>query len=281
MNRRKFIRRAVMGTIAAAAGTTFYTIKIEPHWVKVIRRNLPIRNLPVDLAGRRIVQISDLHIGPIVDDAYMKEMLTRVAGLLPDLLVITGDFLTYQDKESVTKAVHTIESLGDTLKKCVGIFGNHDYGNGWSDEGIGNNLESSLNALGMRILRNEIHEWQGLQIAGMDDYWGPNFDAEAVMSRVDADRAGLVLCHNPDVVDLPLWGDYKGWILSGHTHGGQCKPPFLSPPILPVQNSRYSRGEFALEGGRRLYINAGLGYLAQVRFNVRPEITEFVLQQKV
>ena len=170
MNRRKFIRRVVMGTIAAAAGTTFYTIKVEPHWVKVIRRNLPIRNLPVDLAGKRIVQISDLHIGPIVDDAYMKEMLTRVAGLLPDLLVITGDFLTYQDKESVTKAVHTIESLGDTLKKCVGIFGNHDYGNGWSDEGIGNNLESSLNALGMRILRNEIHEWQGLQIAGMDDY---------------------------------------------------------------------------------------------------------------
>jgi len=279
MDRRTFIRRAVASTIAAAAGTTFYTIMVEPHWVKVIQRELPIQNLPEVLDGKRIVQISDLHIGPIVDDTYMKEILAKVAGMQPDLLVITGDFMTYSNKQSVSKAVSIIESLGDALKKCTGIFGNHDYGPGWSDEGIGNSLESSLSGLGVRVLRNEIQEWQGLQIAGIDDYWGPNFGAKVVLPRMDADRAGLVLCHNPDVVDLPLWGDYKGWILSGHTHGGQCKPPFLPPPILPVQNSRYSRGEFALEGGRRLYINAGLGYLAKVRFNVRPEITEFVLKQ--
>ncbi|MDA0836693.1 MAG: metallophosphoesterase [Planctomycetota bacterium] len=281
MDRRTFMRRAVTGTIAAAAGTTFYTIKIEPHWVKVVQRALPIQNLPEELDGKRIVQISDLHIGPVVDDLYMKEMLDKVAGMEPDLLAITGDFITYTNGASVRKAVSIIESLGDSLTRCVGIFGNHDYGPGWSDEGIGNSLESSLNGLGVRILRNEILEWQGLQIAGIDDYWGPNFGAKVVLPRINAGRAGLVLCHNPDVVDLPLWGDYKGWILSGHTHGGQCKPPFLPPPILPVQNSRYSRGEFALEGGRRLYINTGLGYLAKVRFNVRPEITEFVLKQKV
>ncbi len=73
------------------------------------------------------------------------------------------------------------------------------------------------------------------------------------------------------------WGDYQGWILAGHTHGGQCKPPFLPPPLLPVWNPRYTAGEFPLAGNRRLYINRGIGYVLRVRFNVRPEITVFHL----
>jgi uncharacterized protein len=71
---------------------------------------------------------------------------------------------------------------------------------------------------------------------------------------------------------------YEGWILSGHTHGGQCKPPFLPPPLLPVRNRRYTAGEFPLTGGRRLYISRGVGHLLPVRFNVRPEVTVFELR---
>ena len=73
------------------------------------------------------------------------------------------------------------------------------------------------------------------------------------------------------------WGGYAGWILAGHTHGGQCRPPFLPPPLIPVRNRRYTSGEFEVGGGRRLYINRGLGYLIRVRFNVRPEVTLFEL----
>ena len=71
--------------------------------------------------------------------------------------------------------------------------------------------------------------------------------------------------------------EYQGWILSGHTHGGQCKPPFLPPPMLPVKNKKYSAGKFDLKDGKTLYINRALGHLWQVRFNVRPEITIFEL----
>ena len=56
-----------------------------------------------------------------------------------------------------------------------------------------------------------------------------------------------------------------------------ARPPFLPPPLLPVKNRRYTAGEFALDGGRRLYINRGLGHLMKVRFNVRPEVTLFHL----
>jgi predicted MPP superfamily phosphohydrolase len=62
------------------------------------------------------------------------------------------------------------------------------------------------------------------------------------------------------------------------THGGQCKPPFLPPPLLPVQNRRYTCGEFEIANERRLYISRGLGHLLQVRINVRPEITLFELE---
>jgi hypothetical protein len=94
---------------------------------------------------------------------------------------------------------------------------------------------------------------------------------------VEFGRAALVLSHNPDTADEPVWGSYSGWILAGHTHGGQCKPPFLPPPLLPVRNRRYRCGEYSLEGGRRMYISRGVGHLLQVRFNVRPEVTVFHL----
>ena len=78
---------------------------------------------------------------------------------------------------------------------------------------------------------------------------------------------------------MPGWLGYEGWILSGHTHGGQCKPPFLPPPLMPVRNRRYTSGESRSPGGRRLYISRGVGHTLRVRFNVRPEVTVFTLQR--
>ena len=69
-------------------------------------------------------------------------------------------------------------------------------------------------------------------------------------------------------------------MLAGHTHGGQCKPPFLPPPLLPVQNHRYVAGEVAVDTHRTLYISRGVGHLIRARFNVRPEITLFTLRNR-
>ena len=110
-------------------------------------------------------------------------------------------------------------------------------------------------ANGVVMLRNQIHDVAGLQIVGLDDLWGDRFDPVLAFKRYDPARAAIALSHNPDTVDLPGWGGFQGWILSGHTHGGQCKPPFLPPPVLPVRNRRYTCGEFELSGGRTLYIN--------------------------
>jgi len=70
-------------------------------------------------------------------------------------------------------------------------------------------------------------------------------------------------------------------ILAGHTHGGQCKPPFLPPPLVPVANKRYISGKIELSGNRNMYISRGVGHLLRVRFNARPEVAVFKLQRAV
>jgi predicted MPP superfamily phosphohydrolase len=135
-----------------------------------------------------------------------------------------------------------------------------------------------LQGFGVRFLRNEVVDIEGLQVLGLDDLWANRFEPTAALASLASGRPAIALSHNPDTVDLPVWGQFKGWILSGHTHGGQCKPPFLPPPLLPVRNKLYTAGVFELAGERSLYISRGIGHLLQVRFNVRPEVTVFELQ---
>lgn len=271
-------RRRALGLAGTVfGGTVFYTWRIEPHWVRVVRRDLPIAGLPRAMVGRLIVQISDLHVGPVVDKDYLVRAMKFVSGLGQDMTVVTGDFMSCEAAERVDDVASVIERLRPGPLGCLAVLGNHDYGLGWSDVDAASRLCRRLDRLGVRVLRNEARTVAGLQIVGLEDLWGPFFQPGRLLRTTDWDRPTLVLCHNPDAVDLPIWSGYGGWVLSGHTHGGQCKPPFLPPPILPVKNLRYTQGAFDVSGGRRLYINPGLGYLKRVRFNVRPEITVFRL----
>ena len=144
-------------------------------------------------------------------------------------------------------------------------------------EDVADEVVRIARSAGVTLLRNEAVNIGGLQFIGLDDFWGPHFDPAPVLSARAQDIPTIVLTHNPDTVDENVWGDYKGWILAGHTHGGQCKPPFLPPPMLPVRNKHYTSGKFELTGNRQMYISRGIGHLLQVRFNVRPEIAVFEL----
>jgi predicted MPP superfamily phosphohydrolase len=276
MTRRRFVRLA-FGAYAAGAGAGLYTWLWEPHWVEFIRRELPIANLPVSLIGRTLVQLSDLHVGPQVSEAFLQRTFRAVQELKAEIVVYTGDFISYSD-DAFTRAARVFPHLPRGSMATLGVLGNHDYGDHWSEGAVAQKVAELAATTGVRVLRNEVALVAGvLQVGGMDDLWSGQLDVAAVLSQLEPDCASLVLCHNPDAADLPVWGNHRGWILCGHTHGGQCKPPFLPPPLLPVKNRKYTAGVIDLSWHRHMYINRGLGHLLRVRFNVRPEVTVFRL----
>jgi len=271
--RRRLLGWGILGSGAAVLGNTFF---IEPFWLELVERKLPIRFLPESLKGKTLVQISDIHIGHLVSNNFLLNSFQRVSELNPDIVVYTGDFISHGEE-----AKKNMEALLPHLPRgrmgTAAILGNHDYGENWAEEKWADLVIALLQTRDIPVLRNTTIEIEGLQILGLDDVWAHKFRLKEGLASLDPNRASIVLSHNPDTVDLGDWSSYQGWILSGHTHGGQCKPPFLPPPLLPVTNRRYTAGHFELSGGRDLYINRALGYVMQVRFNVRPEITIFEL----
>ena len=282
LTRRGWLKRTACtaGTLAGAVG--LYTWQIEPYWVEVVERVLAIQGVPESLVGKTLVQISDIHIGDNVDDSFLITWFQRVAEWKPDIVVFTGDFLTLnRDRTLPTeKMKKVLYHFPQGNLATIGICGNHDYGYRWSDSDAARQVMRIATDSGLTMLRNESYDVSGLQFVGFDDYWSPNFCGPELLERTDLDRPTLVLCHNPDVAVLPIWRGYRGWILSGHTHGGQCKAPFFTPPQLPIVNKRLFAGAFHLPEGHQLYVNRALGHSLQVRFNARPEITVFRIQSQ-
>jgi uncharacterized protein len=280
-------RRAFLGRVAGfgglgVAGAAGYAWGVEPHWPEVVRRELPVEALPKELDGAVLVQVSDLHVGPEVDDDYLVSCLRSVRDLRPDITVVTGDILTFKGGRGGAQFDQlrgVLEHLPHGRLETLAILGNHDYGRNWSDPRVASRVASELHRSGARVLRNEAALVRGLDIVGVDDLWAHRADPVRALSLRQG-RTAIVLCHNPDALDELDWGGYRGWILAGHTHGGQCRLPFCPPPILPIKNRRYAAGEVNLADGRRLYVNRGLGHLERVRFNVRPEITAFTLRRE-
>jgi predicted MPP superfamily phosphohydrolase len=275
LSRRRFLKLGA-ATLGTALAGDLYTTRIELHWLEIVRRPLPVAGLPDGLVGKTLLQLSDLHIGRRVSDGYLARVFRRAAALAPDLVVHTGDFVSWYPP-TFGKMRRLFERAPRGTLATLGILGNHDYGRDWSHPEIADEVVATASAFGVRVLRNEACEIGGLQIAGLDDLWAGRFAPEGVMPRLDPARAAIALSHNPDTADLPGWGAFRGWILSGHTHGGQVRLPFLPPPFLPVRNKRYASGVCDAPGGRRLYVSRGVGHLTPVRFNVRPEITLFTL----
>ncbi len=278
ITRRQFLQRAVAAAAITSVPMAGYSIGIEPHWVEYPVIPMPVRNLPSNLVGKTLMQFSDIHIGRRVSSNFILESFAQAAALEPDYVVYTGDFVSFDDK-SYADVAELMPHAPRGKLGTVASLGNHDYGHRWQELEVADKLAGILEDRGIRVLLNEVEDFSGLVIGGMEDFWSPRFNPQLVTSKISPQDPAIMLCHNPDGADADGWRDYQGWILAGHTHGGQVKPPFLPAPVLPVRNYRYSAGEIDLEDGRQLYINRGLGHLYRLRFNVRPEVTVFELQQ--
>ncbi len=138
-----------------------------------MHRLLPIRRLPSSLVGRSLIHLSDIHVGG-VDDDYVTSVFRQLAELQPDIVVITGDFMTCH--KGAFKRVESVYKHFPTGRLAtLAIPGNHDYGQNWAHPEMADRLVDIVSKLGIRVLRIEVHEVDGLRIVGLDDLLAKQF----------------------------------------------------------------------------------------------------------
>ncbi len=267
MKRRTFLKSAVAG-LAVSLFSGAYPFVVEPNWLAVSRVDVPLPHLPPALDGFTIAQLSDFHLGPDVSAGEVRRAVDVTNALQPDLVVLTGDYVIV----SAADAAACAQELA-ALRAPFGvraILGNHDF---WTNEAI---VDRHLRRAGFDLLRNEHRRLDvgdaALWLAGLEDVWAGQPDLDAALAGIPPDAIIVLLVHEPDFAD---WA--TGWgialQLSGHSHGGQVRLPFLGAPILPYLAHKYPYGRRRV-GDLWLYTNRGIGLIPPpVRFNCRPEIT--------
>src|SRR5262245_52098605 len=138
-SRRQFLKASRTIVYGGGALAGLYAWRVEPHWLEFTHRELPIPNLPPELRGTTLVQVSDAHVG-VVDSDYLIDAFRRVAAFEPDWIVFTGDFMNSGGADEVDEVARVFEAMPPARFARTAVFGNHDYGHTFRDEAIANAL---------------------------------------------------------------------------------------------------------------------------------------------
>ena len=267
--RRNFFKRSLdISAFVAATSLSAKSIYNARH-IELEKVDIKINGLQ---KSYKIVQISDIHIGGLIDKDFMHTIVERINACKPDVVVITGDLVD-------VKLEHALEAIGElrALKSRYGTFyivGNHEYFHGIEQ------IIASVKNLGIRVLENENvyvgEEGKGFNLAGVYDIFG--YRKEKYMPDIQKalrdkkEAPTILLAHQPrfiaevkDGVDL---------MLSGHTHGGQLYPfKFLVQIVQP-----YIEGLHQHNDKLQIYVNKGTGFWGPpMRLGSSAEITEITL----
>ncbi|XP_038078330.1 transmembrane protein with metallophosphoesterase domain-like [Patiria miniata] len=243
---------------------------------------LPVRKLPLSMNGLRIVQLSDIHLGPTVGRSQLQQAVDMANDLKPDIVVITGD-LVDSTVENLVEAVSPLQQL----KATHGVFyvtGNHEYYTFDVDHWL-----SHLKSLGIVCLPNSFvrivqpdkpQDW--FYLAGTNDIEGKrmydtehHFDLDKALDGTDSDHAIILLAHQPRAAKQAVQSQYDiSLILSGHTHGGQMFPVNIAAYLT----NPYFAGIYQPKEGTYVYVSSGTWYNGPpMRLFSRAEITVITL----
>ena len=237
-------RAAAVASIAIALGIVVAGIVHVARGPLVRQVRVPLAQLPVE--HYTIVQLTDVHIGPLLGHEFAERVVRRVNALAPDLIVITGDLID----GSLAELRRHIEPLRG-LRARDGVYavtGNHEYY--WNAEAWLEHIRS----LGIRVLRNERVNIAGaFELAGADD-WSASEDVPRAVAGRDPALPLVLLAHHPRTIASAIDAGVD-LQLSGHTHGGQMLPlgylaRLFDPKVAGL-------GRF---GRTWLYVSEGTGF---------------------
>jgi predicted MPP superfamily phosphohydrolase len=239
----------------------------EPFMIAVERQEIYLSKLPKALDGFRIVHLSDLHYGPMVDPRHLQRAIEIANDLQPDMIALTGDYIS-QERGFAAPCAEIVGRLKATYG-VYAILGNHDH---WTDAKL---ITDLFRAEGIRMLINE-----GVRVDARDEaFWLAGVDDTMVgLEDLSLSLAGacdgefkLLLAHNPTILRRAARAGVD-LVLSGHTHGGQVT-------LRPEKNSSGKPRRRMLRGlGRRantqIYVTRGLGTVVlPIRYGCPPEVS--------
>ncbi len=266
---------ATVWAYAVSYGLALYGVYFRRLAFVVEDFEVPMTNLAPSLAGLRVVHLSDLHVGGLMQRRQAMRWIRAANAARPDLIVLTGDYVT-----SGVAFHGEIAQLVGALQAPLGVYaslGNHDYFGG------GEPMITLLRERGVKVLRNEGESIRrgddgSLHLAGADDVWTRRADMVKTLASWDRREPCVLLAHDPDLFVKAAEQGVQ-LTLSGHTHGGQIAVPFLSRWLsLSHLAHRYHQG-FYQRGASRLYVSPGLGTTGlPIRLGTVPTIAVHVLR---
>jgi len=274
--RRQAVARLLAFAATSVAGALgVWSLRSGLGRVTIQRLEVALARLPPALSGTRIVQLSDVHVGPTIHRSFIETIVEQCNALTPDLVVITGDLVD----GSVEELREHVAPLAGLRTKYGTFFvtGNHEYYSGAAD------WCSELERLGVRVLRNERvsigSESASFDLAGVDDHSAKGFgdghgeDLPKALHGRDLSRELVLLAHQPRTI-FSAQAHGVGLQLSGHTHGGQLWPwtylVRLQQPVV-AGLSRF--------GNSLVYVSRGTGYWGPpMRLGAPSEIAELTLR---
>jgi uncharacterized protein len=263
-----------LSAILFGLGGFVYANRVEPDRIDITHIPLALPNLSREFNDYRLIQISDIHMGSWMNLPRLEEIVEKVNQLNPDLVAITGDFVTHHSSHHASELVNPLKKLC-APDGVMAVLGNHDS----SNSRIG--LHPILHRAGLMVLSNSVHTIRrgsaSIHIAGVDDPLDRRDRLDIVLNKMPREGVGILLAHPPDFADKSAQSQRFDLQLSGHSHGGQVRFPLLGPLFLPRMGRKYPQGLYRV-GNMTLYTNRGVGMVhLPVRFNCRPEITLFQL----
>jgi hypothetical protein len=289
-NRKLSRRRLIQASLVGAAGLALYSGEIERHWIEITHTEVHLPGLHPNFDGARVAQVSDIHLDEFTEPFFLRHAIERINQLQPDMVLLTGDFVSTgpRSSEFARGAAWQCANLLTQLhcRQLYAVLGNHDVEVGSAQ------VTAALTTNGITVLNNSclpierIGQRTGgrIWLAGTDDPLKGNPDPDlaipaAIRSRPE--EPVVLMCHGPDYADHLLTtpaGQAVDLMLSGHTHGGQIRIPFIGPLTLPLMGRKYIEGWFRF-GKMQLYVNRGLGAVGvPFRFDCPPEIAIFTLR---
>lgn len=285
--RRSISRRRFLG-LTAALGTAALvgdSILLEPNRPQLVYRELALARWPAALDGYKIAVLSDFHYDPLFSVHPLRAAIPVVNAQKPDLIVLTGDFVSEpsfgQSRRRAAYAAEPCARLLQQMKAPHGLWavmGNHDA---VTDPEL---ITSILRATGIQVLSNQSTpiELAGARfwLSGVDDVMQGDSDLDAALAKVPKGEVTVLMAHEPDYADFV--SRYAVDLqISGHSHGGQVRLPFLPPLYEPPMARKYIAGLYKV-GPLTLYTNRGLGTVGlPIRFDCPPEITLITLRKAV